>query len=154
MIDVEEFIENVLQHKTEYDPVEAHEYYMRTRKLKGRKPAQKKQKILQEDEVPMKSPKGSKLLSFTGDRGGRAIYEDGSTYDSSGWNSGKVSARHRLTVAQRNLNQAKKMARTRKDPKLDKRLVEMQDKLDAIKRKQLKNRAQSKIQKSTGRKNA
>lgn len=40
MTDTTEFIEDFLQH--EYDPVKAHEYYMRTRKLKGRASATEK----------------------------------------------------------------------------------------------------------------
>jgi hypothetical protein len=38
---IDSFIENFLEHKV-YDPDKAHEYYMRTRKLKGRKPAASK----------------------------------------------------------------------------------------------------------------
>lgn len=33
------FIENFLEHRSDYNPQEAHDYYMRTRKLKGRKAA-------------------------------------------------------------------------------------------------------------------
>ncbi len=36
MRDVNTFLEDYLQH-AEYDPVKAREYYLRTRKLKGRK---------------------------------------------------------------------------------------------------------------------
>lgn len=38
MVVVDEFIQNFLEHKV-YDPEKAHEYYMKTRELKGRKPA-------------------------------------------------------------------------------------------------------------------
>jgi len=77
---VDEFLTDVLQH--EYDPVKAREYYLRTRKLKGRK-----RKRVEEDEVPMKSRTGAKLVDFDGANGGRAVYEDGSTYDGDGWDS-------------------------------------------------------------------
>lgn len=36
MTDVSEFIEGVLEHRGAYDPVAAREYYLRTRKLKGK----------------------------------------------------------------------------------------------------------------------
>lgn len=36
MTEVDEFIGDFLEHKAEYDPRKAHEYYMRTRKLKGK----------------------------------------------------------------------------------------------------------------------
>lgn len=38
MVDVESFIESVLSHgESRYDPVKAHEYYLKTRELKGRR---------------------------------------------------------------------------------------------------------------------
>ncbi len=38
----QEFLNNVLAHeRDDYDPAKAHEYYLRTRELKGRKPADK-----------------------------------------------------------------------------------------------------------------
>ncbi len=41
MTDSNEFIENFLEHRSIYDPVKAREYYLRTRKLKGRIGVQK-----------------------------------------------------------------------------------------------------------------
>jgi len=36
-LDPEKFIEKYLSHELPYDPVKAHEYYLRTRELKGRR---------------------------------------------------------------------------------------------------------------------
>lgn len=98
MTDVDEFLEEVLQH--EYDPVKAREYYLRTRKLKGRQ-----RKRVEEDQVPEKSRTGAKLVDFDGANGGRATYEDGTTYDGDGWNSDlKSKGRTEFDTAERFAN--------------------------------------------------
>lgn len=82
MTDTADFIESFLEHK--YDSEKAHEYYMRTRQLKGRP-------RVEEDEVPTHSPSGAQLVDYDGTGPGRALYSDGSTYDGRGWNADRVS---------------------------------------------------------------
>lgn len=105
MTDTNEFIENFLAH--DYDPVKAREYYLRTRKLKGRKPGtaiNPRSKVgyngkplkpigkrMEEDETPDVSPSGAKLTDYDGGGLGKAWYADGTVYDARvGWkNYGK-----------------------------------------------------------------
>lgn len=138
MTDVDEFIENffethgednILEHaeiKRRYDPVKARAYYLRTRKLKGRRKAAPKR--VEEDEVPMNSPSGAKLVDYDGKGPGKATYSDGSTFDGNGWakpaskaaGASKATRAKRINNAQRKLSQARlrasriKNARARK----------------------------------------
>lgn len=128
-MDVDEFLGDILQH--EYDPVKAREYYLRTRKLKGRE-----RKILQEDEIPATSKTGAKLVDFDGGNGGRATYEDGTTFDGNGWNSDqKAKGRSEPDTAERfaNIDSGIKKVRANvlkyiKDPAIQKaRLAQLDD---------------------------
>lgn len=105
MTTVDKFIEDFLQH--EYDPVKAREYYLRTRKLKGRKPA-KARPPLNEDEIPPNTPSGAKLVDF---KNGVATYSDGTQVDNTGWVKPKSKAEAQAKVdaaqAQNNSNRAK-----------------------------------------------
>jgi hypothetical protein len=119
MTEVEEFIEAFLEHAdhSDYDPVKAREYYLRTRKLKGRKaaapaapkkvdrrstvdyygkPLPKLGKRFEEDQSPLSSPGGNTTVK-TYDGGphglGRATYADGYTYDAkTGWSKPAAKA--------------------------------------------------------------
>lgn len=44
-----------------------------------------KPKRVEEDEVPMKSRSGAKLVDYNGKGAGKAVYSDGSTFDGNGW---------------------------------------------------------------------
>lgn len=112
-----DFVDAFLEHRGDYDPAAAREYYLRTRKLKGRKaaapivkaptpaakavnpgsklafrggPLNKLGTRIEEDETPVSSPSGAQLTTY--DQGphdlGRATYADGSVYDAkTGWSS-------------------------------------------------------------------
>ena len=125
MTEAKDFIESFLQHmlpsndggsgRSTYDPIKAHQYYMRTRHLKGRKkgkaqnanqndykytgkvdprayrtadgsPLPKRGKRMEEDQTPAVSPNGAKLVSYDGKGLGKAVYSDGRVYDPKvGW---------------------------------------------------------------------
>lgn len=147
MTNAEEFIENFLKHGLSPEDVKRYnrEYYLRNRKLKGRKissatKAKAPRKMIQEDELPETSPSGAKLVDFDGKDGGRATYSDGSTFDGNGWNSDRSSPRVRLSVAQGKLNQAKSLVNKIQDPTFKaqriQQLERLQQELDAAKRKQ------------------
>lgn len=136
---VEEFVDEfVLAHA--YDPVKARAYYLRTRKLKGRRKAAVQPKRIHEDEAPAKSPTGAKMVDFDGKNGGRATYSDGSTFDGNGWNSGGSSPKLRLNVAQLKLDRAKRQVSKIKDPAFKKqriqRLAQLQKELNRAKSRQ------------------
>lgn len=137
MTDVDAFIEDFLSH--EYDPVKAREYYLRTRKLKGRgapgsavlkvtpsKPAPKK---IMEDEVPEASPSGAKLIDFDGSGSGRAIYSDGTVFDGNGWDK-TTSPKLRLEVARVKLERAKRQVEAIKDPQFKAERVQRLNQLE------------------------
>lgn len=111
MSDIARVVEEIaLAH--EYDPVKAREYYLRTRKLKGRKvgsaakpinpqsrigyngkPLKKLGSRMEEDETPNTSPSGAKLVDYDGKGLGKATYSDGSVYDAAvGWKQGGRAA--------------------------------------------------------------
>lgn len=117
----------VLEHA--YDPVKAREYYLRTRKLKGRKKAPKR---IEEDEVPGKSPTGARLVDFDGKGSGKAIYSDGSVYDGNGWRSKKGGAAKRVGAARSNISRARELANKVSDPRKKKALL---NRLDATEQK-------------------
>lgn len=133
-----EFVQKFIQH-ADYDPVKAHEYYMQTRQLKGRKPAQadppplpktqagypgkphKLGTMLEEDMSPMASPRGAKLTAYdSGPHGlGRATYADGNVYDAkTGW-----ANNHRINAAESKLIRARTLATKVKDPKAKTQLM-------------------------------
>ncbi len=145
-MNADDFIEEFLSHRAEYDPVKAREYYLRTRELKGRKPGSPQvnpkskiayngeplkplgQQIL-EDETPELSPSGAKLVSFGSSKAtlGKAVYADGSSYTGrSGWSSPKAKAakskpsggdrKRRIGAAEQKLIRAKSNAAKIKDP--------------------------------------
>lgn len=134
---VDEFI---LKHA--YDPAYAREYYLKNRKLKGKKPNR-----VEEDQVPMKSKTGAKLVDFSkGPHGmGQAVYSDGSSFDGNGWTTSKskaqgkakASAAERKNAAQRKLSQARVRANKIKSPRARKamlnRIASAERKLSAIK---------------------
>lgn len=142
MSDVDGFIEGFLQHNRDPASVKEYnrQYYLRTRKLKGRRKAQVQPKRINEDEVPEKSPTGAKLVDFDGKNGGRATYSDGSVYDGNGWNATGASPKLRMNVAQLKLDRAKRQVNSIKDPAFKqqriKRLNELQKVLNAAKSRQ------------------
>jgi hypothetical protein len=141
----DELIEGVLLIHKDYNPAEAHAYYMRTRQLKGRKkgatpPLPKgKTKTLQEDEVPMTSPHGAKIVNFSGKNGGEATYTDGSVYGVNGWNSGKSTPDARLQAMHKQIASLETWAKSIKDPKARaiqvKRVADLKKQHDEIRRK-------------------
>lgn len=144
MSDVDEFIEGFLQHNRDPASVKEYnrQYYLRTRKLKGRRKTQvqTKPKRVEEDEVPEKSPTGAKLVDFDGKGGGRATYADGSVFDGNGWNSTGASPKLRMNVAQLKLDRAKRQVSKIKDPTFKKqqlqRIVALQKSLNTAKSRQ------------------
>lgn len=157
MTDVDEVIKNlVLAHRTDYDPVAAREYYLRTRKLKGRKRASpanvagqqlrrsvdsklgKKPKRIEEDEVPERSPSGAKIVDYDGKGSGKAYYSDGSVYDGNGWHKGKLTSSQRISAAQGRINEAKRRARRSSGEERQaylRQIAILQKRLDAAKAK-------------------
>lgn len=150
MTDVDAFIESFLEHGrgdkaaiAEYN----RQYYLRNRELKGRRP-----KRVEEDQVPMKSPNGAKLVDFDGKGAGKATYSDGSTFDGNGWHkpasraAGNAAATRakRLNEAQRKAGVARRKAKTISDPKKRRvalvRLNKIEQKLEAAKRARSKTR--------------
>lgn len=113
-----EFVENFLMHR-EYDPVKAHEYYMRTRKLKGRKRAAQGEKPLltRRDRLDRIEARTTKALGPKRDAKVKAIADE---------------ARAKLTKITQDLErwvtEASENAKARHD-KVDN---EMQAKLDAL----------------------
>lgn len=162
MADVGKFIDNYLQHTLNiapYDPQKAHEYYMRTRKLKGRnkgshsidnpgahrtydgKTLPKLGTRMEEDTTPNVSPQGAKLVSYDGHGLGRAVYADGHVYDArTGWQSKtpiqKGSRAQRAAQAHQRINRARALINKINDPKrkaqLLQRLKVAEDKLHRI----------------------
>lgn len=104
MTDTAEFIEDFLAHR--YDAEYAHEYYMRTRKLKGRP-------RVEEDEVPTRSPSGARLVDYDGTGQGRALYSDGSTYDGRGWNADRVARSGSIERDEQQSNNSNRTPRAR-----------------------------------------
>lgn len=143
MTTTEEFIENFLEHRSDYDPVKAREYYLRTRKLKGRAKGRaaapgKKVRRVEEDGVPETSPSGAKLIDYDGRGAGRATYADGSTFDGAGWNSTGHKLNTRLQAAQEKIQAAKVKARKMPPERRKKylaRISELQKALNAAKNK-------------------
>lgn len=145
MSQADDFIKEFLQLQHAYDPVYARQYYLRKRKLKGRKPGSKK--ILSEDEVPSKSPSGARLVDFNGKDGGKATYSDGSVLSVDGWtkpvsNSDKqtkVSSARRLNNAQLQISRIRSRINSVKDPvrkrDLLRRLSVAERRLSIIKKK-------------------
>lgn len=157
-IDIDEVLEDFLQHRGDYNPADAHAYYMRTRELKGRKkgttpptstalpktqagyPGQphKLGTRMEEDMSPLTSPGGAKLTAY--DQGshnlGRATYSDGHVYDAKlGWIKPQAS-KAGFNAAQAKLDrvrQAVKKAPPQKRATLQKRVDAAQNKLDALK---------------------
>lgn len=135
MPDVGDFIDDFLQH--EYDPAKAREYYLRTRKLKGRKnkrlhadhrskigyngkPLKPRGQRIEEDETPETSPSGAKLVKYDGKGLGKATYSDGRVYDAvKGWTRRKstASSGSRIKAAEQKLARATALANKVKDPK-------------------------------------
>lgn len=134
MHDPDEFIQDFLSHlysaeDRPYDPVKAHEYYIRTRKLKGRKPGKKhmvghandhpQSKVdihgkplprlgtrMEEDQTPNKSPYGAQLIDYNGNGKGKATYADGTVYDANkGWVRPTTKRQARVVAAQVRLDQ-------------------------------------------------
>lgn len=147
-MNAEEFIEDFLAHRAEYDPIKAREYYLRTRELKGREKGNadpdskmaftgdpvviKPGKRMEEDESPMKSPSGAKLVDYDGKGLGKATYADGSVFTSSGWSrSGKsgtkgkssVARARRIGAAEQRIIRAKTAAAKVKDPVAREKMV-------------------------------
>jgi len=118
VIDVDDFIDDFLQHKSEYDPVKAREYYLRTRKLKGRDGASK-------DKIA-------------------GAYERGTVADAQNRlnadlkkTPSKVNRKRRIGEAEQKLIRAKSLASRIKDPTIraDRLadIAKMQKKLTAVK---------------------
>jgi len=115
MTDVGEFIDDFLQH--DYDPVKAREYYLRTRKLKGR--AVKKVKQLADKAWETDKEYSAKVNKAAGQLNrDRAL--------------AKAARKERLAMQQRRIDQARAKARKVKDPK-KRGLVER--KLDALEKR-------------------
>lgn len=165
---VEQVIEDFLAHRSEYDPAKAREYYLRTRKLKGRKPGAKvptAKTTLNEDEIPEKSPSGAKIVDFDGKNGGRATYSDGSVLTGAGWSKtnkagvsraratnanvrkqSSESSRRRIGQAEQKLIRAKTQANEIKNPTEKKRTLDFLNQLeDRLKQVKLNTRDQRQI---------
>lgn len=104
MTDVGEFIDDILQH--DYDPVKAREYYLRTRKLKGR--ATKKVKQLADKAWETDKEYNAKVNKAAG-----ALVRDRAKARA----AAKVARQERLVMQQRRLDQAKAKAKKIKDAK-------------------------------------
>lgn len=126
MPDVDGFIDDFLQH--DYDPVKAREYYLRTRKLKGRK------KGITNQVAPPTSPSGSKMLRLDPKIG--AVYEDGSVFGETGWQRGKLNSRKtRQIAAQAKIEELKKIISKlppEKRAAVEKKLHAVEKKLHAL----------------------
>ena len=138
MTDTGQFIEDFFEHAVVYDPVYAHDYYLRTRKLKGRlgskvnpkstktydgKPLKKLGTRMEEDQTPDMSRSGAKLIKYVGAGKGKAVYADGTTYDAvTGWNAkaqratGGGSKQTRVQVSRQKLARVRALANNVKDP--------------------------------------
>lgn len=144
MTEAAKFVEEFLAHR-EYDAAKAHDYYMRTRELKGRKAATEvkpkgKPKRIEEDEVPEKSPSGAKIVDYDGKGSGKATYSDGSYYDGNGWHMENAKKTNpnlpRLNAAQAKLDRARAAiakAPPEKKRALAQKVVVAQRKLNALK---------------------
>lgn len=150
-----EFVQSFIEH-AEYDPVKAHEYYVRTRQLKGRQPAKaipqtspktqagypghphKLGTRFEEDASPMASPTGAKLTSYSGGPHGlgKAVYADGHVYDAKfGWIKPQPGIQ-RANAAQSKLDRARKAAQDlppQRRKEVEGRIKAAQDKLNAVK---------------------
>ncbi len=140
MKDPDNFVDHYLMHL--YDPVKAREYYLRTRELKGREAASvdPKSKVtydggpvvikpgtrMEEDQTPLVSPSGAKLVDYVGAGLGTAKYADGSVFTSSGWTglpkapvtSKPITAakKRKIGAAEQKIIRAKTLAKKIKDP--------------------------------------
>lgn len=72
---------------------------------------------MEEDETPLASPSGSKLVDYNGKGLGKATYADGSVYTSSGWRKGGASRSRRASEAESRLIRNRTQANKIKDPK-------------------------------------
>lgn len=167
LVDPGGFIEEFMKH--DYDPVKAHEYYLRTRELKGRKttskvdpranrkyngkPLNKLGTRMEEDETPEVSPTGAKLVDYDGKGLGKATYADGHVYDAKiGWH--RVS-RESVNNAQASVNSKRKenglAPLTRRIGQTEQRLIRARTLANQIKDPAKKRAAMLKIRSSENR---
>lgn len=72
---------------------------------------------MEEDETPVTSPRGAKLVDYDGKGLGTAKYADGSVYTSSGWAGTNASRSRRASEAESRLIRNRTRANKIKDPK-------------------------------------
>lgn len=135
MTDVEQFIDDFLQH--DYDPVKAREYYLRTRKLKGR--ATKKVKQLADKAWETDKEYDSKVKKAAG-----ALNRDRAQAKAA-QNKNRAQARatrqERLLTQQRRIDQA--LEKTKKLPPTKRKKIE--SKINALQKRLKKSLVPGKV---------
>lgn len=120
MMDIDRFVDDFLQHRSTYDPVKAREYYLRTRKLKGKASKADQEKAAEYEDYQKTD---AELRVNKGLAGKKVV----------------LNKKRRIGAAEQKLIRAKSIAKQIKDPLVRadalKKVASAEKKLNSVKKK-------------------